>query len=197
MRYSRLLSLASALLVAAPLAAQEQGADAAQHAPPSLLTPTGGLMFWTVCIFLIMLFLLGRYAFGPITAAVREREQALADALAQAKKDREEAGALLAQQREQLDASRAEGQKLIAAARGAAEQSRQDLVEQAHAQQREIIDRTREEIRLERDKAIAELRQQAVDLAILGAGKVIEKNLDDRTNRELVEKFLSSVTMKS
>jgi F-type H+-transporting ATPase subunit b len=159
----------------------------------NILTPSGGLMVWTLVIFLILLFVLSKFAFGPITEQVRKREHALEEALAEAKRDREEAGKLLAEQRKQLEAARDEGQKLIADARGAAEQSRQDIVQQAHTQQQEILDRTRDDIRAERDKAIAELRREAVDLAIVGASKVIEKNLDDRTNRELVERFLESV----
>jgi F-type H+-transporting ATPase subunit b len=185
---SLLAPIATLTLAAAPLAAQSE-----PNASANILTPNGGLMVWTLVIFLILLFVLGKYAFGPITEQVRKREQALTDALNEAKKDREEAGKLLAEQRRQLEAARDEGQKLIAEARGAADRSRQDLVNQAHQQQQDILHRTREEIRAERDKAIAELRREAVDLAILGASKVIEKNLDDRTNRELVEKFLASV----
>jgi F-type H+-transporting ATPase subunit b len=167
------------------------------NASQNILTPNGGLMVWTLVIFLILLFVLGKFAFGPITEQVRKREQALTDALEQAKKDREEAAKLLADERRQLDASRDEGQKLIAEARSAADRTRQDIVNQAHAQQQEILNRTRDEIRSERDKAIAELRREAIDLAIAGASKVIEKNLDDRTNRELVERFLASVNTPS
>jgi F-type H+-transporting ATPase subunit b len=173
-----------------PVALSAQGEP---NASANILTPNGGLMVWTLVIFLVLLFVLGKFAFGPITEQVRKREQALTDALESAKHDREEAAKLLAEQRQQLEAARDEGQKLIAEARTAADRSRQDLVNQAREQQTEILNRTREEIRGERDKAIAELRREAVDLAILGAGKVIEKNLDDRTNRELVEKFLASV----
>jgi F-type H+-transporting ATPase subunit b len=185
---SFLAVIATLALAAAPAAAQGD-----QNPSASILTPNGGLMVWTLVIFLVLLVVLGKFAFGPITEQVRKREQALTAALEGAKHDREEAAKLLADQRRQLEAARDEGQKLIAAARAAADRSRQDLVNQAHQQQQDILNRTREEIRAERDKAIAELRREAVDLAILGAGKVIEKNLDDRTNRELVEKFLASV----
>lgn len=180
-------SLVAVMPVVATILQGESGASG------SILTPNGGLMVWTLVIFIVLFFVLGKFAFGPITEQVRKREHALEEALAEAKRDREEAAKLIAEQRRQLDAARDEGQKLIADARGAAEKSRQEIVQQAHAQQQEILDRTRAEIRVERDKAIAELRREAVDLAILGAGKVIEKNLDDRTNRELVERFLASV----
>jgi len=159
-----------------------------------LLSPNYGLMVWTLVIFLILLFVLSKFAFKPIIAAVEAREQALEDAINSAKRDREEAALLLAQHRAALDASRGEGQKLIADARVAAERVRTELVEQAHAEQAKMLERARAEIDAERAKAIAELRKEAVDLAILGAGKVIGQNLDRDANRKLVESFLASVS---
>jgi F-type H+-transporting ATPase subunit b len=159
-----------------------------------LLAPNYGLMVWTLVIFVILLFVLTKFAFKPITAAVEAREKALEDAINAAKRDREEAALLLAQHRAALDASRAEGQKLIADARAAAERVRAELVEQAHAEQARMLERARAEIEAERAKAIADLRREAVDLAIMGAGKVIGQNLDRDANRRLVESFLESVS---
>ncbi|MEO7711384.1 MAG: F0F1 ATP synthase subunit B [Gemmatimonadaceae bacterium] len=182
-----LRSLALIAGTAAPALAQEaHKAD--------LLSPSYGLMVWTLLIFVILLFVLSKFAFKPITAAVEAREQALQKAMDDAKRDREEAAKLLAEHRANLDASRAEGQQLIADARAAAERVRAELVEQAHAEQQKMLERARAEISAERTKAIAELRREAVDLAILGAGKVIGQNLDRDANRKLVESFLASVT---
>ena len=182
-----LRSLVLLAVTASPALAQEaHKAD--------LLSPSYGLMVWTLLIFIILLFVLTKFAFKPITAAVEAREQALQAAIDAAKRDREEAALLLAEHRANLDASRAEGQKLIADARAAAERVRAELVEQAHVEQQRMLERARAEISAERAKAIAELRREAVDLAILGAGKVIGQNLDREANRKLVESFLASVT---
>ncbi len=166
--------LRSLLLVAAassPALAQEaHKAD--------LLQPAYGLMVWTLVIFVVLLLVLTKFAFKPITAAVEAREQALQAAIDAARRDREEAARLLAEHRAALDASRAEGQKLIADARVAAERMRAELIEQA----------------AERAKAIAELRREAVDLAIIGASKVINESLDNAKNRKLVESFLASIS---
>lgn len=183
-----LRSLVLVPLVSASAIAQEQAHQT------NLLAPNYGLMFWTLVIFVVLLFVLSKFAFGPITAAVEAREKALQDAIDAAKRDREEAALLLAQHRAALDASRGEGQKLIADARAAAERVRTDLVEQAHAEQTRMLERARAEIEAERAKAIAQLRREAVDLAILGAGKVIGQNLDRDANRKLVESFLESVS---
>jgi len=181
-------SLALSLLVAAPAFAQEAAPKA------DLLSPSYGLMAWTLLIFVALFFVLGKFAFGPITKSVEAREQALDDAINAAKRDREEAAKLLAEHRAALDASRGEAQKIIADARAAAERVRADLVEQAHAEQADLLARARQEIESEKARAIHELRREAVDLAILGAGKVIDKNLDQASNRQLVESFLASVT---
>ena len=183
-----LRSLVLSLLVAMPALAQEES-----HAP-NLLSPNYGLMFWTLIIFVVLAFVLSKFAFGPITKAVEAREQALEEAISAAKRDREEAARLLAEHRAALDASRAEAQKIIVDARAAAERVRADLVEQAHAEQASMLARARQEIESEKVQAIAQLRREAVDLAIAGAGKVIDRNLDQAANRQLVESFLASVS---
>jgi F-type H+-transporting ATPase subunit b len=182
-------SLVISALAAAPALAQESGS-----AKVDLLSPNYGLMFWTLVIFAALFFVLAKFAFGPITKAVEAREKALEDAIESAKRDREEAARLLADQRAALDATRGEAQKLIADARTAAERVRAELIEQAHAEQTNMLDRARKEIEAEKAGAIAQLRREAVDLAIAGAGRVIDRNLDQAANRQLVESFLASVT---
>src|SRR5688500_3180959 len=184
-----ILSAAALLLRASPLAAQEPGHDA----PAGLLDVNAGLMFWTLLIFIALMFILSRYAFGPITAAVEERERALEEAILAAKADREAASALLEQQRQQIEAARNDAQRLIADGRASGEKLRAEMLEETRQQQQELLDRARREIGAERDRAIQQLRSEAVDLAIAGASRVIEKDLDDASNRQLVEKFLVSL----
>ena len=96
---------------------EEAAAQGAEAAKTGLLSPSGGLMFWTLIIFLVLFFVLSRYAFKPITAAVEEREKALEEAVEAAKADREAAAKLLEEHRAQLEAGRGEAQKLIVEAR--------------------------------------------------------------------------------
>ncbi|HEY5088153.1 MAG TPA: F0F1 ATP synthase subunit B [Gemmatimonadaceae bacterium] len=168
---------------------QHTGTDA----PGGILSPSGGVMVWTLVIFVVLLLVLSKYAFKPITKAVEDRERALADAIDSAQRDRDESNRLLQDQREQMVAARDEAQKIIADARAAAEQVRGKMIEQAHGETGELLDRARREIVAERDRAIADLRLEAIDLAIAGASRVIGKNLDDQSNRQLVESFLASI----
>jgi F-type H+-transporting ATPase subunit b len=185
----KLLTALSASIVAAlPLAAQE-----AEAPKGGLLTPSAGLMFWTLAIFLGVLFILSRFAYPKILEAVEARDKALEDALAAAKKDREEAAALLAEHRKAIEAARSESQKIITEARASGEKVRADVIEQAHREQQTMLERARAEIIAERDRAIAELRRETVELAVRAASKVVERNLDVESNRAVVEGFLSSI----
>ena len=175
------------LLSALPLAAQEAAPKR------SLLSPDAGLMFWTLLIFVALFAILAKFAYPKILGAVEAREKALSDALAAAKRDRDEAAALLAEQQKQLAATRDDAQRIIAEGRAAGEKVRTGVIEQASAEQRAMLDRAKSEIASERDRAIAELRREAVELAIRGAGKVIEKNLDSAANRQIVDEFLGSI----
>jgi F-type H+-transporting ATPase subunit b len=183
-----LLSLLPLALTAAPALAQE-----AEGGSVNLLDPSVGLMFWTLIIFVLLLLLLSKFAFPPILGAVEARERSLQEAIEGAKADREAAAAILAQQRQELEAARTEAQKYIADGRAAGEKLRNEMLEQTRLQQQELLERARREIEGERDRAILELRREAVDLALAGASKVIEKNLDDAANRRLIDSFLSTI----
>jgi F-type H+-transporting ATPase subunit b len=182
-------ALAGLIATAAPLLAQEHAAEV----KPGLLTVDGGLMFWTLVVFAILFFVLSKFAFGPITQAVRAREAALTQAIADAKADRDAAAALLAEHRAQIEAARGEAQKFIAEGRATAESMKTGMLEETRKQQQELLERARRDIETEKTAAIADLRREAVGLAIAAAGKVIEKNLDDAQNRKLVEGYLAGM----
>jgi F-type H+-transporting ATPase subunit b len=166
-----------------------------EEAKPSgdLLTPVGGLMFWTLVTFVILFAILGKLVFPKITAAVEAREKALEEAIEGAKADREAAAKALAEQQRQIEAARVEAQKIIVEGRQIGDKLRADMMEETHRQQQAMLERARNEIEAEKEKAIAALRREAIELAIAGASKVIEQNLDDQANRKIVESFLSSI----
>jgi F-type H+-transporting ATPase subunit b len=191
----RMLQRSAALAAALTLTAstlQAQGEHAAEG-PVNLLAPEGGLMFWTLIIFGILSLVLWRYAWPPLLQSVEARERALREALESAARDRAEAQRILADHTAKLDAARGEAQKIIADGRTAAEKIRTQMLDETKKQQDELLTRARRDIDGEKAKAIAELRREAVDLALLGASKVIERNLDDATNRRMVDDFLNSV----
>jgi F-type H+-transporting ATPase subunit b len=181
------LALASTVLAAPAFASEAEGG------PVDLLAPSTGVMAWTLIIFLLLMFVLSKFAFKPLFAAVEAREKALEDAIEGAKRDRAESEQLLAQQRAQLENARNEAQQIIAESRATAEKMRGDLLAQTKQQQEEMIEQARRAIEGEKAAAIADLRREAVDLAIAGASRVIEQNLDSAGNRQIVESFLASL----
>jgi F-type H+-transporting ATPase subunit b len=187
MRLSPLRSLA--LLALSPVALFAQEGSGTR----TFMKPDTGLMVWTLVIFVLLMFVLSRYAFGPITAAVEAREKALEDAIEGAKRDREAAAKLLQEHQAAIEAARGEAQKIIADGRAVGEKMRADMIEQTRKEQQDMLERARREIESEKDKAIMQLRREAVDLALAGASKVIEQNLESQKNRQLVESYLSSI----
>jgi len=175
-RRAALLAAASLLPASTAFASETEG-------PVNLLDPKVGLMFWTLIIFVLLFTVLSKYAFKPLFAAVEAREKALEEAISGAKRDRAEA-------------ARSEAQQIIADSRATAEKMRADLLAQAKQQQEEMIEQARRAIAGERANAIADLRREAVDLAIAGASRVIEQNLDSTGNRQIVERFLASLDAK-
>ncbi|HEY4303354.1 MAG TPA: F0F1 ATP synthase subunit B [Gemmatimonadaceae bacterium] len=185
----RKLSVALALLLGNATMAFAQEAEA----PAGLMDVKFNLMFWTLVIFGILYVLLSKFAFGPITAAVEAREKALEEAIEGAKRDRDAAAALLREHQASIDAARGEAQKLIGDARAIGEKVRADMVEETRKEQQDMLERARREIETEKSRAIIEMRREAVDLALAGATKVIEQNMQTDANRRLVESYLSQI----
>jgi F-type H+-transporting ATPase subunit b len=188
MRTSLLRSAALVALSPAALFAQERGSSTRPF-----MRPDSGLMVWTLIIFVLLLFVLSKYAFGPLTRAVENRERALQAAIDAAKRDRDAAAKLLAEHQAAIEAARGEAQRLIAEGRAISEKMRADLLETTRKEQQDMLERAKRDIEAEKVKAIAQLRREAVDLALAGASKVIEQNLDSSKNRHLVEAYLSSL----
>jgi F-type H+-transporting ATPase subunit b len=175
------------------LALQEEGGHAAEAGPASPFEVNFGLFFWTLVVFLILLGVLWKYGWPGILKATEEREQKIAAQLADAERLNGEAKtALLAAQALQAE-GRASAQTMIAEAKAALEKERAAAVDKVKAEQDALVDRARRDIVAERDKALSELRREAVDLAIGAAAKVIGKRLDSDADKQIVLDYLAKV----
>ena len=164
---------------------------------PAPFSPTLGLFIWTFVVFIPFLFLLSKFVFPMIVKATADREAAITQQLADAERMHGEAKAALEEQRQLLAGARGEAQALMAEARGASERERAASVEKTKVEQQEMLERARREIVAEKERAVAELRREAVDLAIAAAGKVIGQRLDANADRKLVEEYLGQIGKKS
>ena len=170
-------------------------APAQEHASGPL-TVEGGLMFWTIVVFLLLLAILRKFAWPAILGAVEAREQALERMLAEAAAEREQAAALLAENQKLIGEAKSQAHAIIVESRGVAEKERALAMEKTRQEQEELLARARREIGAERERAVVELRREAVDLSLAAASRLIEKRLDSETDRKLVQEFLATMDEK-
>ena len=159
----------------------------------ALFAPDLGLAVWTLLTFLTLLFILGRYAWGPLLGALDARRERIQDDIDKAKNQRDEAGALLAQYREQLAEGRRQAQAIVAESREAAEELRRELEAGAREESRAILANARREIERERDAAVDAVRREAVEVAMAAASRLLEERLDGDRDRQLVTDYIDDL----
>jgi F-type H+-transporting ATPase subunit b len=152
-----------------------------------------GLIFWTLLVFLILLGLLWRFGWPAILKSVEERERRIQQQLEEAERARAEAARLLEEHKRTVAGARAEAQDIVAKAKTVAEKERETLLAKARQEYDQLLARARKDIDAEKEKAILELRREAVDLSIAAASKLIEANLDSEANRRLVMEYLANL----
>ena len=153
-----------------------------------------GLIFWTILIFGVLLVVLWRLGWPALLKSVEERERRIQQQLDEAERARAEAARLLEEHKRTIAAARNEAQEMVARARAVAEKERETLLAKAREEYEQLLERARKEIGLEKEKAILELRREAVDLSIAAASKLIDARLDTEANRKLVTEYLETLT---
>jgi F-type H+-transporting ATPase subunit b len=159
----------------------------------NLLAPNLGLFVWITLTFLVLLFLLRRYAWGPITSALAAREEKIQTAMDRADKALAEAKLIQADNDRARREAEAEAKRLLRESREAADHLRQEEIERTREQIRVLQTNAQAEIARERDGALQSLRDEVADLAILAAERVLDANLDDDRQRKLVTDFLGDL----
>lgn len=184
----------SAIVIAwvAPLYASE-GVEGGSKGASALITPEIGLMFWTLVTFLILVVLLAKYAWGPILKAMNAREDGIKNDLDNARKEREDAQRLLEEHRGLINLARKERAEAVEAGRRDAERLKAEILDEARKQREQLQKQSEAQIAAGLRQARAELKGEAADLAIQAAGKLMGKNLDDATQRRLVEDYLADL----
>lgn len=164
-----------------------------QHAASGPLTIEFGLMFWTIVVFVLLLLILKRFAYPALLGAVEARERALQQQLDEAERNRAESAALLAEHKKLLAEARGQAHAVLVEARTSAEKERALAMERTMQEQQQLLERARRDIGDERDRAIAELRREAVDLSLAAASKLIGERLTSDADRKLVQEYLTGL----
>ena len=159
----------------------------------SILSFEPGLAIWTIITFLVLLIILGKTAWPKILAALNERENSIRSALADAEKAREEADRSIADTKEMLNEARKESAGIVQQGVERAEKVREDLIAKAGDEARALIERTKHELELEREKAVSELKNRAVDLSVAIAAKIITSSLTPEQQEELARRSIKNL----
>lgn len=164
----------------------------------NLATPAIGTVFWTTLIFLMLLFLLWKYAWGPILKAIKAREDTIRNALDAAEKAREEMKVLQADNEIIIRKAREERDKIIRDARTATERMLTEAKEKSHSETDAMVKRAKELIEREKNTAITEVKREVARLAIEVASKVVSETLkSDAEQQKLIERYLKEIETTS
>ena len=151
------------------------------------------LSFWTALTFAILLFVLGKFAWGPILQMIETREKTISDAIEASKKERAAAEAASAEMRAALATAREESAQLIRKNQQEVAAAKAELMAAARKESDDLLQAARKTIQEEKRQAIAELRGQAVDMAIEAAQRLVQMNMDEKGQKKLVEEYIAQL----
>ena len=159
-----------------------------------LLSVDQGLAFWTTLTFLLLLFLLRKFAWKPILTALKQRELAIKESLEQAEKAKEEAKKILSQNEANLAKAEEESKKIIEQSRLYAENLKQQILSESKSQAKKLLDDASSEIERKKIAALDELKIQIAQIAVDAASKILRENLDSEKNKNLVQNYIKEIS---
>ena len=161
--------------------------------PNPLVALTPGLYIWTIITFLLLLYVLAKFAWKPLLKMLEDRENLIKSSLKDAEKAKLELESLTQESEAITSKARSEAQSILAESKSAAEKVKEDTIAKAKEQAIKIRDDAKKQIEVEKDKAISDIKQEVVNLTLSVAEKLINKNLNDADNKSLIEESLKKV----
>ena len=159
----------------------------------ALISVTPGLMIWTIVCFLIALWVLKRYAFGPIQNMIDERRERIRRSIEEAEEARAEARRILEEHRKLIGQARGEAEQILAEARRVSDAQRERVKEETEADRQRRLEETRRQIGSETQRALGAIRAEVAELTVVAASKVTGKVLDDADHRRLIDEAISEL----
>lgn len=158
-----------------------------------LIQPDPGLFIWTILTFLVLLFLLAKFAWGPLLKALEERQETIRKSLDDADQATQDLKRLHQESAQIIAAARADAQSIVAKSRVAAETVREDLKQKAKEEADALVRGAQRQIQLETARAVQQIRHEVVDLSLAVASKLIKKNLTQEDNDALIQDSLTQI----
>jgi F-type H+-transporting ATPase subunit b len=158
-----------------------------------LITPSVGLMIWTLLLFGISMYILWKLAFPRISEALERRQHAIEESIDHAERVRHQADELLEEYRERLREARGQAEQIIDRARKSADARERETLEETQQRREQLMEQTRRDIESETRRAIQQIRREVADLTVMATEKVTRKVLDEADQRRLVEEALGDL----
>ncbi len=158
-----------------------------------LVQPDPGLFIWTIITFLVLLGLLAKFAWGPLLAALDSRQEAIRKSLDDAQRARQELEQLQQESARIVAQARVEAEDVIARSRSDAERLREDIKQKAKAEADGIVKNAERQIQLETTRAIRQIRNEAIDLSVMIASKILQRNISKEDNQRLIDEALQQI----
>ena len=159
----------------------------------ALIQVTPGLMIWTIVAFLITLFVLRKYAFGPIQSIIDERRAQIARSIEEADNARVEARNLLEEHKQLMQEARGQAEQIIAEARKTRDAMETRMKEETDVERQRRLEETRREIAAETSRALEQIRAEVADLTLEATSIVVGRKLDADRDRELITEAIGSL----
>jgi F-type H+-transporting ATPase subunit b len=159
----------------------------------ALIKVVPGLMIWTIICFLIVVFVLKKWAFGPIQSMIDERRERIRRALQEADEARAEARKLLEEHRQLIGQARSEAEEILSEARQVGRSMEQRVKEETEADRQRRLEETKRQIEAETRRALEQIRAEVADLTVIAAEKVTRKTLDDKDQRRLIDEAIGEL----
>ncbi|MFA6438037.1 MAG: F0F1 ATP synthase subunit B [Bacteriovoracaceae bacterium] len=152
-----------------------------------------GLIIWTIITFVLLVIVLGKFAWKPILQALQTREQEIADALKKAEDAKKDAERMMQENKIAMEKVTNETARLIAEGRTMAEQLKNDIVAKANESAKKMMDQAKDEIGREKESAMVQLRTEVAELSIIVAEKILDESLDSAKQKKMVDKVLQQL----
>lgn len=158
-----------------------------------LVQPDPGLFIWTIITFLVLLGLLAKFAWGPLLKALESRQAEIRKSLDDAQQAKQELERLQHESAQIIRQARVEAEAVVSQSRSDGARLREEMRQKAKAEADAIVKGAERQIQLEAQRALQQLRQEAVDLSVMIASKILKRNVSKEDNERLIDEALKQV----
>jgi F-type H+-transporting ATPase subunit b len=161
-----------------------------------LVQPDPGLFIWTILTFLVLLTLLAKFAWGPLLKALDSRQETIRKSLDDADRAKQELARLHEESAQIIRSARTDAEAVIAQSRSDADRLREEMRQKARTEANGIVRNAERQIEMQTERALQQIRQEAVELSVLIASKLLQRNLTPEDNERLIDEALKQAEMR-